>query len=78
MERQTIAKSTLVQILIDETAKPLTGESYLLAKQIRILRRDGEPNWDADCNITKTRTRKAFRKAKRNAQQIFNIPSIDA
>jgi hypothetical protein len=48
MERQTIAKSTLIQILVDETTKALTGESYLLlAKQVRIRRRDGEPNWDA-------------------------------
>jgi hypothetical protein len=29
MERQTIAKSRLVQILTDETAKALTGKSYL-------------------------------------------------
>ena len=78
MERQTIAKSTLIQILLDETTKALTGESYLLlAKQVRIRRRDGEPNWDADCYITKTRAKKAFRIAKHNAQQIFNIPSRD-
>jgi hypothetical protein len=73
MKRQEIAKSVLIQILIGETAKVLKGDAHLLRKQIRIRRRVGEPNWDADCGLTKTRTSRVFNTAKRNAQEIFDL-----
>jgi hypothetical protein len=73
MNRQTIAKSVLVQILFDETVKVLGGHAHLLRKQIRIWRCEGKPNWDADCGVTRTRTSRAFNAAKRNAREIFDI-----
>jgi hypothetical protein len=73
MKRQTIAKSVLIQILIDETAKVLKGHAHLLRKQIRIRRCNGEPNWDADCGVARTTTSRAFNSAKRNAKQIFDL-----
>jgi hypothetical protein len=76
MKRQTIAKSVLVQILIDETIKVLGEHAHLLRKQIRIRQCDGEPNWDADCGVTRTSASRDFHTAKRNARKIFDISPI--
>lgn len=49
-----VAEATLVEILLQETTKALGRNASLLGKQIEIRGRNGNPNWDANCNIAGT------------------------
>jgi hypothetical protein len=52
MPRQRVAQATMLDMIVQETSRELAGKSaHFLAQQIEFRRRDGVPNWDANCDI---------------------------
>jgi hypothetical protein len=73
VERQRVAKATLLQILIDETGRALGKDAHFLGQKIEIRKRDGEPNWDANCGIVGPPITKAFAIALNKVQAQYNL-----
>jgi hypothetical protein len=73
MERSKVAEATLIEMLLNETTHALKKDASFLGKQIEIRRRDGEPNWDANCGIGGTRVVKAFGVALTKVQAQYDL-----
>jgi len=73
VERQRIAKATLVEILLHETGRVLGRDASFLGQQLEIRRRDDEPNWDANRGIAGPTVIKAFGIALTRVQAQHNL-----
>jgi hypothetical protein len=76
MARKEIAVSTLIEILIQGTAKVLRRDASFLGKQIEIRRRDGGkdgPNWDANVGIAAPIVLTAFSASLKDAQAKYDL-----
>jgi len=73
MERQSVAEATLLEILLHETSKVLGRDASFLGQQIAFRRREGSPNWDANCGIAGTTVVKAFGIALQKVQAEYDL-----
>ena len=73
MERQRVAEATLLEILIQETGRELGKDANFLGQKIQIRRRDGEPNWDANCGIAGLPIIKGFATALNTVKAQYNL-----
>jgi len=75
MERQSIAEATLLEILLNETSKVLGKDASFLGKQVALRRREGTPNWDANCGIAGMMVLRAFGIALQKVQAQYDLDS---
>jgi hypothetical protein len=73
MERQRVAEAALLGILIHETGRALGKDANFLGEKIEIRKRNGEPNWDANCGIAGPPIIKAFATALNKTQALYNL-----
>jgi hypothetical protein len=73
MEREKIPRDDLVDVLLAEITRIIGKGANFLGDRITISRREGEPNWDAECGVTGARNQKAFSAARFEAQARFDI-----
>lgn len=73
MGRESVAHSTMVEMLIQETASRSGRRANALGQQIRLTKHDGEPNWNAECGIVGIVESQAFRDAVKHLQAIYDV-----
>ena len=73
MARENVGEAALMQMLIAETASRSGRAVQSLARQIRLTRQTGEPNWKAECGVVGIVESRAFRDAVKYLQQIYDV-----
>lgn len=72
-QRQPVTKEQLLDLLLTDTSATLGRDASFLARQIEFRRREGEPNWDANCGVAGPAIVKAFSIALAAAQERYKV-----
>jgi hypothetical protein len=72
VSRETVSEIALLKILIYETGRRLGNNANHLLHKIKIARKRGVPNWDAEIATVGLATNRAFTAALQKMQKLYD------
>jgi hypothetical protein len=73
MARKPLPEKELRNILANQTTNAMRRNARFIATKVQIIRREGEPNWDANLGIGPPPLLKAFAFALSETQRFYDL-----
>lgn len=72
-KRQSLARDSLLECLLQEIGNLLGKDAHYLGDKITIVSNKGQPNWSAEIGVVSTIELSAFRRALINMRTAYNL-----